>query len=84
MDRLFFAKIELWAVLLLGWLAVVGALAFGWAVYRGEAGLGRVGQLAVRLASLPDQLMAAATASDPYLAKEARFAGLAGTVRNSV
>jgi hypothetical protein len=73
-----FKKIELWAVLLIVWIGIVLALVYGWAVYRGEAGLGQLGRIAVHVASLPDRALLALTAKDPYLVDEDRFPGQAG------
>lgn len=61
MQRLLFAKIELWAVLLLGLFGILGLVAFGAAVLDGERETGRFGPLgpaAVAVAEIPDTVKA--------------------------
>lgn len=67
MQRLMALKIELWAVLLLLLLAVVGALGFGFVAVDGERGAKRFGKLsetALFLAEVPDTVKAALKAKD--------------------
>lgn len=61
MQRLLFKKIELWAVLLLGLLGILGLVAFGAAVLDGERETGRFGPLgpvAVAVAEIPETVKA--------------------------
>lgn len=61
MQRLLFAKIEVWLVLILGLLGLLGLVAFGAAVLDGERNTGRfgpVGQAALAVAEIPDTVKA--------------------------
>lgn len=57
------------------------AVAFGWAVYhqqRGGESLGKLGRIALRVASLPEEALEAVAAKDPYLVAAERFDGQSG------
>ena len=79
MQRLIFKKLELWIVLLILTIGLLGAVVFGAAVKHhaeGRRRAGFIGEVAFRIASLPEQIRdtfrSAATGS-PYLATESDF-----------
>ena len=81
MQRLIFKKLELWIVLLILTLGLLGTVLFGAAVKyhaEGRRRAGFIGEVAFRIASLPEQIRdtfrSAATGSS-YLATESYFEG---------
>ena len=80
MQRLIFKKLELWILLLILTIGLLGTILFGAAVKyhaEGRRRAGFIGEVAFRIASLPEQIRntfrPAATGS-PYLATESDFA----------
>lgn len=81
LERLIFAKLELWVVLLILTLGLLGMVLFGAAVKyhaEGRRGAGIIGETAFRIASLPEDvlnILGATTIGSPYLATESDFVG---------